>query len=108
MAVKFSEFSIGTIGADLEIVGYDSATPTNVQVSYSDLKTDVLADAGTVTSIATSAPLTGGTITESGTIGITQASSTTDGYLSAADFNAFSSASAGSTSFSLFNYYNFV
>ena len=46
-------------------------------------------DEGTVTSIATSAPITGGTITSTGTIGITQADSTTDGYLSSTDWNTF-------------------
>ena len=44
---------------------------------------------GTVTSIATTSPITGGTITTSGTIGITQADSTTDGYLSSTDWNIF-------------------
>ena len=44
---------------------------------------------GTVTSIATSAPITGGTITTSGTIGITQATTSTDGYLSSTDWNTF-------------------
>ena len=44
---------------------------------------------GTVTSIATTGPLTGGTITGSGTIGITQSSSTVDGYLSSTDWNIF-------------------
>jgi hypothetical protein len=44
---------------------------------------------GTVTSIATSAPITGGTITTTGTIGISQADSTTDGYLSSTDWNTF-------------------
>ena len=44
---------------------------------------------GTVTTVSTSAPLTGGTITSSGTIGITQATSTTDGYLSSTDWNTF-------------------
>jgi len=46
---------------------------------------------GTVTSIATSSPLTGGTITTSGTIGITQSSNSTDGYLSSTDWNTFNS-----------------
>ena len=45
--------------------------------------------AGTVTSIATSAPITGGTITSSGTISITQATTSTDGYLSSTDWNTF-------------------
>ena len=44
---------------------------------------------GTVTSIATSAPITGGTITSSGTIGITQATTSTDGYLTSTDWNTF-------------------
>ena len=44
---------------------------------------------GTITDIATTAPITGGPITSIGTIGITQASLSTDGYLSAADFTTF-------------------
>jgi hypothetical protein len=44
---------------------------------------------GTVTSIATTGPLTGGTITGTGTIGITQASASSDGYLSSTDWNTF-------------------
>jgi hypothetical protein len=44
---------------------------------------------GTVTSVATSGPITGGTITTSGTIGITQATTGTDGYLSSTDWNTF-------------------
>lgn len=44
---------------------------------------------GTVTSITASAPLTGGTITSSGSIGITQASGSADGYLSSTDWTTF-------------------
>ena len=44
---------------------------------------------GSVTSIATSGPITGGTITTSGTIGITQSTTSTDGYLSSTDWNTF-------------------
>jgi hypothetical protein len=44
---------------------------------------------GTVTQVDTSAPLTGGPITTTGTIGITKADSTTDGYLSSTDWNTF-------------------
>ena len=44
---------------------------------------------GTVTSIATTAPLTGGTITTSGTLGITQSTTSTSGYLSSTDWNTF-------------------
>ncbi len=44
---------------------------------------------GSVSSIATSGPLTGGPITSSGTLGINQASVAQDGYVAAADFAAF-------------------
>ena len=44
---------------------------------------------GTVTSIATTSPITGGTITTTGTIGISQATTSTDGYLSSTDWNTF-------------------
>jgi hypothetical protein len=46
---------------------------------------------GTVTSVATAAPITGGTITTTGTIGITQSGAASDGYLSSTDWNAFNS-----------------
>lgn len=57
-------------------------------VTY-DLSQDRLWDVGTITSIATSGPITGGTITDSGTIGITQAGILQDGYLSSIDWNTF-------------------
>jgi hypothetical protein len=44
---------------------------------------------GTVTNIATTAPITGGPITTTGTIGITQSGASTDGYLSSTDWNTF-------------------
>ncbi len=50
---------------------------------------------GTVTSIGTSSPITGGTITTTGTIGITQATTSTNGYLSSADWNTFNSKGSG-------------
>jgi hypothetical protein len=57
---------------------------------------------GTVTSIATSAPLTGGTITTSGTIGISQANGSQSGYLSFTDWTIFNTKepaiAAGTTS----------
>lgn len=42
-----------------------------------------------VTSISTTGPITGGTITTTGTIGITQANTSTNGYLSNTDWNTF-------------------
>ena len=56
-----------------------------------DLSADRTYNVGTVTSIATTGPITGGTITGSGTIGITQAGSSSNGYLSSTDWNAFNS-----------------
>jgi collagen type VII alpha len=50
------------------------------------------ASAASVTSVGTSAPLTGGTITSTGTIGISQATTGQDGYLAASDFTNFMTA----------------
>jgi hypothetical protein len=44
---------------------------------------------GTVTNVNTSSPLTGGPISSTGTIGINQATSLADGYLSSIDWNTF-------------------
>ena len=66
----------------------DSTTLTINGTAY-DLSANRSWNVGTITSITTSGPLTGGTITTSGSIGITQAGPTQDGYLSAADWNEF-------------------
>jgi hypothetical protein len=65
-----------------------SRTLTINGVTY-DLTADRSWSVGTVTSVGTSGPLTGGTITGSGTIGITQSGSSSDGYLSSTDWNTF-------------------
>jgi len=44
---------------------------------------------GTITSVTATAPLTGGAITTSGSIGITQADGSTDGFLSSGDYTLF-------------------
>lgn len=44
---------------------------------------------GTLTSIATTSPIIGGTITSTGTIGISQSNTSTNGYLSSTDWNIF-------------------
>jgi predicted heme/steroid binding protein len=54
-----------------------------------NLSADRTWNVGTVTSVATSGPLTGGTITSSGTIGISKSTSTIDGYLSSTDWITF-------------------
>jgi predicted heme/steroid binding protein len=66
----------------------DSTTLTINGVGY-DLSANRTWNVGTITSITASGPLTGGTITSSGTIGITQSGPTSDGYLSSADWNEF-------------------
>lgn len=55
---------------------------------------------GGITEITTTTPITGGTITTTGTIGITQASSSADGYLSSTDWNTFNSKSTFDGQFS--------
>jgi predicted heme/steroid binding protein len=62
-----------------------------------DLSADRTWSVGTVTSVATTGPITGGTITGSGTIGITQATTSTDGYLSSTDWNTFNNKQASIT-----------
>lgn len=66
----------------------NSTTLTINGVTF-DISANRTWNVGTVTSIATSGPITGGPITGSGTIGITQAGVSTDGYLSSTDWNTF-------------------
>jgi len=60
-------------------------------ITYETLKSNILSGttSGTVESITVLAPLTGGTITTTGNIGIPQSSSSSDGYLSSTDWTAF-------------------
>ena len=60
-------------------------------VTYETLKDSILAGStsGTVESITFVAPLTGGTITDTGSVSLPQANSSTDGYLSSTDWTAF-------------------
>ena len=73
-------------------VTYDT-TPVYISTSVSSVYIKIYSglntNGGTVTSIATSAPITGGTITTSGTIGITQATTSSNGYLNSTDWNTF-------------------
>lgn len=66
---------------DVHIVAWDAVN------DYFQILT--LSSSGTVSSIATTSPITGGTITTTGTIGITQSTTSTDGYLSSTDWNTF-------------------
>jgi hypothetical protein len=95
IALDLGELAIGGT-----LVGTDYLISENGGVDNRQLVSDIplsifnnnlgwTSNAGTVTSVATSAPLTGGTITGSGTIGISQSSATTDGYLSSTDWTTF-------------------
>ena len=66
------------------------ALETN-SITFETLKDSILTGqtSGTVTSVTATSPLTGGTITDTGSIGITQASSSADGYLSSTDWTTF-------------------
>ncbi len=68
-----------------QVLTYDSATSEYIPQTPSGGGSGT----GTVTSIDTSAPITGGPITTAGTIGITLADGSTDGYLSSTDWNIF-------------------
>jgi hypothetical protein len=69
--------------------GVPSSRLLTINGTQYDLSADRSWSVGTVTSVGTSGPLTGGTITGSGTIGITQSGVSTDGYLSSTDWNTF-------------------
>lgn len=66
------------------------ALETN-SITFETLKDSILTGqtSGTVTSVTATSPLTGGTITNTGSIGITQASGSADGYLYSADWTTF-------------------
>jgi hypothetical protein len=69
--------------------GVSSSRTLTINGTTFDLSANRTWNVGTVTSVGTSGPLTGGTITGSGTIGITQAGASSDGYLSSTDWNTF-------------------
>jgi hypothetical protein len=71
----------------------DTRTLTINGTAY-DLAANRSWSVGTVTSVATSGPITGGTITSTGTIGITQSGTSSDGYLSSTDWNTFNNKQA--------------
>ncbi len=107
---EIHDVQITTTPSDNTVLAYESATslykmksiatllgytPANAarQLTINGTTYDLTADrtwsVGTVTSIATTGPITGGTITGSGTIGITQATTSSNGYLSSTDWNTF-------------------
>jgi hypothetical protein len=62
-----------------------------ISIDQSTGDVEITNDGGTVESITAVAPLTGGTITTTGSIGINQASGSADGFLSSTDWNTFNS-----------------
>ncbi len=78
-----------TIGTLLGYTPANAATTLTINGTTYDLSANRTWNVGTVTSVGTSGPLTGGTITGSGTIGITQSSAASDGYLSNTDWATF-------------------
>jgi hypothetical protein len=81
---------------ELHNVRINTGTLANGQVlkyntSLSVWENGAASGVGTVTSITATSPLTGGTITSSGSIGIPQATGSVDGYLSSTDWTTFNS-----------------
>lgn len=64
---------------------------TGISIDQSTGDVEITNNGGTVESITISSPLTGGTITTTGSIGINQASGSANGYLSSTDWNTFNS-----------------
>jgi hypothetical protein len=94
MATKYrivSPVELGTFTIDGYTIDLSAGATIDQVLTYNG--TSFIAEdgggGGTVTSIATTAPLTGGTITTSGTISIPQATTSVDGYLSHTDWNTF-------------------
>jgi len=87
--------SFNTLTGDVTITAGDNVTLTtvgnNIEISATG--------GGGGSAITATAPLTGGVITTSGTVGITQSSVSTDGYLSSTDWATFNNkfSSAGGT-----------
>lgn len=102
VADKNNEFVVGNSANPLsnwQINGVDYVMPSGSYVAGGAL-TDVAGNGtlswvvpggggGGITNIATTGPITGGPITSTGTISITQSDTSTDGYLSSTDWNTF-------------------
>ncbi len=81
--LNIPEYTLSGLG------GVPTSRTLTINGTAYDLTADRSWSVGTVTSIATTGPITGGTITSTGTISITQATTSTDGYLSSTDWNTF-------------------
>lgn len=83
-------------GTSTVTVGMPAATGSNGgYLTLTDWNTFNGKGIGTVTSISTTTPLSGGPITGTGTIAISKATTLTDGYLSATDWTTFNGKGSG-------------
>jgi len=100
LALDLGELVIGgtLVGTDYLIAenggGDNRQLVSSIPLSIFNNNLGWTSSTGTVTSVATSLPLTGGTITGTGTIGINQASALADGYLSSTDWTTFNNKSS--------------
>ncbi len=83
-------------GATAPVISMAKATGSvDGYLAATDFTAFAAKGSGSVTSVATSGPLTGGTITGTGTLGITKATASADGYLAASDFASFAAGGTG-------------
>lgn len=87
----------GHIGLDGYTIDLSAGAVTNQILQYNGTSfvAVTFTGTGTVTNVATQAPLTGGPITTSGTISIPKASGSVDGYLAQADWTTFNNKGSG-------------
>ena len=94
LTLDLSEFQdSGTLVGSDHLISLDGnvetkSTISSIPLSIFNNNAGFVSSSG-VTSVATSAPITGGTITGTGTIGITQSSASANGYLSSTDWTTF-------------------
>jgi len=94
LSLDLSEFQdSGTLVGSDHLISLDGnvetkSTISSIPLSIFNNNAGFVTSSG-VTSVATSSPITGGTITGTGTIGITQSSGSANGYLSSTDWTTF-------------------
>jgi len=102
MAIIYSYPSEANLQSTDLLVGTSTVVTNGVNenvtrtFSVGNLSTFIAQIIDSVSSITFTAPLTGGTITKTGTVGITQAGTTSSGFLTSGDWNVFN-AKLGST-----------
>ena len=103
MAIIYSYPSETNIQSTDLLIGTSTVVTNGVQenvtrsFSIENISAYISTIIDSVSSITFTAPLTGGTITQTGTVGITQSGNATDGYLSSTDWNTFNNKFDGQT-----------